>query len=173
MRVRMTTQVSGSRNGQPWPEPGVEVDLPDVEARAAIRSGNAVDPSEHTGETVLVPPAGVHQPGRTGYGDVDLIEVPADAVADPKAAVAARQAALKGDSAKKVPAGSGVQRPDGSAMTADQIDVALREDEQAAQDFGLPSPTDKAPAGSTGSKASSTSRSSDTTKTGDTSSKTK
>lgn len=152
MRVRMIAQVSGSRNGQPWPEPGVEVDLPDVEARAAIRSGVAVDPSKDTGEKVLVPPAGVHVPGRTGYGDVDLVEVPASAVADPKAAVEARQAVLRGDSAKRVPAGTGVQNRDGSAMSAEQVDEALAEDEQAAKDFELPSPAQKAPA-SSGAKA--------------------
>jgi len=32
MRVRMRDQISGTRNGEPWPPPGGEIDLPDVEA---------------------------------------------------------------------------------------------------------------------------------------------
>lgn len=141
----MTAQLSGTRNGQNWPEPGMEVDVSDAEARALIQGNNAV-PVDHKGDVVLVPPAGVHTPGRTAYGDVNLVEVPADAVADPKAAVAAHRAAMGGESAKSVPAGSSIQNHDGSAMTADQIDDALKADEQTAKDLGLPSPQEKAPA---------------------------
>lgn len=32
MRVRMLRQISGTRNGKPWPEPGAIVDLPQDEA---------------------------------------------------------------------------------------------------------------------------------------------
>lgn len=155
MKVRMTQQVSGSRNGQPWPEPGMEAEVSDAEGRALIQ-GNVAQPLDYKGDTVLVPPAGVHTPGRTAYADVNLVEVPVDAVADPEAAVAAHKAMLSGESAKSVPAGSSVQGHDGSALTGKQIDEALEADKQTAKDLGLPSPAEKAPA----SKASSSSTSS-------------
>lgn len=157
-KVRMTQQVSGTRNGQNWPEPGMEVDVSDAEARALIQ-GNAATAVDYKADTVLVPPAGVHTPGRTAYGDVDLVEVPVDAVADPEAAVAAHRAASGVvDASKQVPAGSSVQNHDGSAMTAKQIDEALKADEQTAKDLGLPSPQDKAPAGTAKASTSATTR---------------
>jgi hypothetical protein len=36
MRVRMTIQITGNRNGVSWPAPGGEVDLPDVEAAKMV-----------------------------------------------------------------------------------------------------------------------------------------
>lgn len=43
MNVRLTTQISGTRNGADWPIPGSVVDLPDAEAKDLIRAGQAVD----------------------------------------------------------------------------------------------------------------------------------
>jgi hypothetical protein len=41
-RVRMRGQVSGTRNGQPWPQVGDTVELSDDEAQTLIRGGLAV-----------------------------------------------------------------------------------------------------------------------------------
>ena len=49
MRVVMKSQISGTRNGLSWPAPGTEVDLPDAEAKALLRSGDAIDPSDEDG----------------------------------------------------------------------------------------------------------------------------
>jgi hypothetical protein len=42
MRIRMRDQISGTRNGEPWPPPGGEVDLPDAEAVKYCANGLAV-----------------------------------------------------------------------------------------------------------------------------------
>lgn len=42
MRVRMKVDVSGDRNGQPWPRRGGEIDLPDGEATSLCAAGLAV-----------------------------------------------------------------------------------------------------------------------------------
>jgi hypothetical protein len=41
MRVRMKVYVSGTRDGEAWPEPGGEIDLPDEEAIAYLSAGMA------------------------------------------------------------------------------------------------------------------------------------
>ena len=41
MKVRLRTDISGTRNGEPWPSAGSEIDLPDEEAVALVRSGDA------------------------------------------------------------------------------------------------------------------------------------
>lgn len=41
MRVRMRDQISGTRNGEPWPPPGAEIDLPDAEAVKYCANGLA------------------------------------------------------------------------------------------------------------------------------------
>lgn len=46
MNVRLTTQISGTRNGADWPAPGSVVDLPEAEARDLIGSGQAVDAND-------------------------------------------------------------------------------------------------------------------------------
>lgn len=38
MRIRMRYPVSGTRNGQPWPAPGGEIDLPGDEALILIKT---------------------------------------------------------------------------------------------------------------------------------------
>ena len=39
MRVRVLVQPTGLINGQPWPEPGGELDLEDVHAQPMIEAG--------------------------------------------------------------------------------------------------------------------------------------
>ncbi|RUP66715.1 hypothetical protein SSPNP10_15750 [Streptomyces sp. NP10] len=46
MRVRMKVTVSGTRDGEPWPEKGGTVDLPDDEARHLIAGGLASEPDD-------------------------------------------------------------------------------------------------------------------------------
>lgn len=46
MRIRMTTQPSGTRNGAEWPIPGTkeaDIELPDEEATDLITTGHAVE----------------------------------------------------------------------------------------------------------------------------------
>lgn len=39
MRVVMRARISGTRDGQDWPSPGEEIELPDTEAEQMLRSG--------------------------------------------------------------------------------------------------------------------------------------
>ncbi|MCO5986568.1 hypothetical protein NE235_10685 [Actinoallomurus spadix] len=41
MRVKMRHQISGTRDGQDWPAPGEEIDLPEDEAVSVLNSGMA------------------------------------------------------------------------------------------------------------------------------------
>jgi len=41
MKIRMKYQLSGTRDGEPWPEPGGVVDLPDSEAAKYCGNGTA------------------------------------------------------------------------------------------------------------------------------------
>jgi hypothetical protein len=41
MRVRMLAQISGTRNGKPWPGKGAALDLPDAEAVQLCAAGLA------------------------------------------------------------------------------------------------------------------------------------
>jgi hypothetical protein len=41
MRVRLLVDISGSRNGEPWPQRGEVVDLPDAEAVDMLNAGLA------------------------------------------------------------------------------------------------------------------------------------
>ncbi|MGW1252536.1 hypothetical protein [Streptomyces sp. NPDC002535] len=50
MRVRMKATLSGTRDGQPWPERGGIVDLPDDEAQHLIRAGIAEEHGEDPDE---------------------------------------------------------------------------------------------------------------------------
>lgn len=47
MRVRMTHNIGGFRNGAPWPRKGDSIDLPDHEAADLIQVGYA-EPAEET-----------------------------------------------------------------------------------------------------------------------------
>ncbi|HEY1177100.1 MAG TPA: hypothetical protein VGF17_13170 [Phytomonospora sp.] len=42
MKVRLTSEISGSRDGEAWPAAGEEIDLPAGEAEALIATGAAV-----------------------------------------------------------------------------------------------------------------------------------
>ncbi|HEY9351872.1 MAG TPA: hypothetical protein VIP28_01420 [Nocardioides sp.] len=47
MRIRMTVTLPGTRNGQPWPDKGQSIDVPDDEAEQLIRYGAAeADPTD-------------------------------------------------------------------------------------------------------------------------------
>lgn len=46
MRVEMTTQISGWRDGQEWPRPGEAIDVPDHEAADLILAGYAKEASD-------------------------------------------------------------------------------------------------------------------------------
>ncbi len=41
MKVRLTQQITGTRDGQPWPAAGEEIDLPESEALALLQGGTA------------------------------------------------------------------------------------------------------------------------------------
>lgn len=58
MRIRMEVDVSGDRNGKPWPRHGQEVDLPEGEAIALCASGMAT-PVNKSVETATAPEAEV------------------------------------------------------------------------------------------------------------------
>jgi hypothetical protein len=133
MKVRMIAQVSGTRDGQNWPEPGTVLDVPDAEARALISGGSAVEDGGDS-DMVLVPPAGIHVPGSVAYGPgvQQLIEVPANAAGNPQGTRDALQARADNDMVE-VPAGVGVQHPSGAAMTRERVDQSV-EDEQVNRD---------------------------------------
>jgi hypothetical protein len=46
----MRDQISGTRNGEPWPPPGAEIDLPDQEAVKYCSNGLAVPVGDHRGD---------------------------------------------------------------------------------------------------------------------------
>ncbi|MGW0647889.1 hypothetical protein ACWD4T_03635 [Streptomyces umbrinus] len=50
MRVRMKVTISGTRNGEPWPERGGIKELPDGEAKYMIGVGLAEEPDDEDGE---------------------------------------------------------------------------------------------------------------------------
>ncbi len=41
MKIKLTDQITGTRNGVRWPEPGEEIDLPDAEAAKLCAAGRA------------------------------------------------------------------------------------------------------------------------------------
>ncbi|MGA5330955.1 hypothetical protein ACPCJT_20220 [Streptomyces griseoincarnatus] len=57
MRVRMRVTISGTRDGEPWPERGSVVDLPDDEAKAMVAGGLAEEASSEPAEEQAVNPA--------------------------------------------------------------------------------------------------------------------
>ncbi|WP_371624050.1 hypothetical protein OG245_15165 [Streptomyces sp. NBC_01116] len=63
MRVRMKVTVSGTRNGEPWPEKGGTVNLPDDEAKQLIAAGLAGEPDDEPEvEEATAPPAETSTP---------------------------------------------------------------------------------------------------------------
>lgn len=140
MRVRLTTQISGTRNGQEWPPPGHTVDLPDFEAKALISNGSAVEPGEDRG-TVMVPPAGVHTPGSVLRSDLaqPFVEAPADAVADPDGTKQAMKDASEGRG-REVPIGVGVQHRDGHALTPEELTKSEQREKETREALGAEAP---------------------------------
>lgn len=61
MRVAMTVQITGTRDGRDWPAPGGVIDVPEAEAADLIRAGLATAvqgrPSVPTVETATEAPA--------------------------------------------------------------------------------------------------------------------
>ncbi|HCA86372.1 MAG TPA: hypothetical protein DEQ61_13230 [Streptomyces sp.] len=58
MKIRMKVEMSGTRNGQPWPKPGEVVELPTAEAAHLVASGVAEQVAEPKPvETATAPPA--------------------------------------------------------------------------------------------------------------------
>lgn len=68
MRIRMTVDMSGTRNGQPWPRRGEIADLPTTEAAHLCASGIAEPVTEPEPEPVgeveqaTAPPAETSEP---------------------------------------------------------------------------------------------------------------
>ena len=71
----MRDQISGTRNGEPWPPPGSEIDLPDAEAVKYCGNGLAVPVGDHQAD---VKKAVVDEPAETRD---DLKELQAQAKA--------------------------------------------------------------------------------------------
>lgn len=141
MKVRLTQQLQGARDGRDWPEPGTEVDLPDDEARALITGGSAVDPSEQRA-TVLVPPLGVHTPGRTAMpvdATAPLVEAPIDALADPAGARKAAEDARDGNFTEGPP-GVAHQQRSGLAHTQEGLDKAGQDEQRTRESLAVASP---------------------------------
>lgn len=55
MKVRMKGDITGTRNGEPWPPVGGEIDLPDEEAANLCAAGMAVPVKEDKVETATPP----------------------------------------------------------------------------------------------------------------------
>lgn len=58
MRVQMSVFISGTRDGEPWPEVGGVVDLPADEAADMIANGYAEPVAAKDAETASVTPEG-------------------------------------------------------------------------------------------------------------------
>ncbi len=93
MRVTMHHQISGTRNGQPWPARGEDIDLPDDEAQALIAQSAATATTDsataEVGVGIDIDTATKVQLIAFAGGEEPPIEVdPTAKVADIRAAVA-------------------------------------------------------------------------------------
>ena len=77
MRVRMRDQISGTRNGEPWPPPGSEIDLPDAEAVKYCANGLATPVADKDGK---VEKAVADEPVETRDSDLEALQAEAKAV---------------------------------------------------------------------------------------------
>jgi hypothetical protein len=57
MKIRMKVDISGTRNGEPWPARGEVIDLPTDEAQSLIDSNMAEAITKAKAETAAVEPA--------------------------------------------------------------------------------------------------------------------
>jgi hypothetical protein len=71
MRVRIEVDMSGTRNGIPWPSRGRIVDLPDDEARDMLHNGmvSVVSDEDREERAVLVPADMEDATGRHAHSD--------------------------------------------------------------------------------------------------------
>lgn len=100
MKVRMKVDVSGSRNGRPWPGRGSTLDLPDDEGASMCEAGLCTPVAEGHAETEkAVPPADDEQ--RTTVTTDSAPAVAQKAAQDNKPAPAAKKAAAKKAPARK------------------------------------------------------------------------
>jgi len=53
MKIVMTGEMSGTRNGEDWPERGTLVDLPEDEAQTLVRNGMAREHGTKDGDDAL------------------------------------------------------------------------------------------------------------------------
>lgn len=64
MKVRMLTKISGTRDGEEWPEVGGSVDLPEAEARALVAGGQASEDAVVLNDSdEILEPQQLHRPG--------------------------------------------------------------------------------------------------------------
>lgn len=75
MRIRMKVEMSGTRNSQPWPKVGGEIDLPDDEAVSYCAAGLA-EPATEVAEVETTTPA--EDSEKTVIGDVETTMPPDD-----------------------------------------------------------------------------------------------
>ena len=76
MRIRMAIHITGNRNGEPWPQRGEEIDLPDHEAQDLI-TARLAHPVEATDAHVPDQPApDVDDDAPAPADDVDPAAVP-------------------------------------------------------------------------------------------------
>lgn len=62
MRIRMKVEMSGTRNGHPWPARGEVVDIPTGEAQHLVASGIAEEAPREREETAVPPSPEVSTP---------------------------------------------------------------------------------------------------------------
>lgn len=63
MKIRMNIDISGTRNGEPWPPKGEVADVPTGEAQHLVAAGIAEEVTEETAEveTAATPPEGAEK----------------------------------------------------------------------------------------------------------------
>lgn len=132
MRVRLTTQISGTRNGKDWPLVGSVVDLPDHEARDMIASGQAtrddegavidrysvdeLEPTQvhrdgHEDQVDTVPPGSTAQPVETGADLMDETVETAESRTSTNKAVRGRQQVTRADPTGDAPVTTKANEP--------------------------------------------------------------
>ncbi len=67
MRIKLLAEITGTRNGVPWPKRGEEVDLPDEEATTMVAVGMA-EKLDGTSKPEPEPPSRPLVPTRTVKG---------------------------------------------------------------------------------------------------------
>lgn len=90
MIVKMNVSVSGTRDGQPWPERGTLAEFDDVEAQALITNGVAVEASDEDIDAAIAADAEAN----TAVADAEIeaaeVEVEAAVVEAPETATLPR-----------------------------------------------------------------------------------